>query len=71
MIRVMMLCDGCDWTDASADLLVVPEGADPGADVRAYPGYAASRKRHLREWLVEERGYRKPTDAEAVTVWAP
>jgi hypothetical protein len=69
-MRVVLLCDGMDWCDASAELLVEPDGADVANDMRAYPGWQKCGQ-GLREWLMDTRGYREPAPYEAVRVWRP
>lgn len=66
--KILLVCGGGDWYDASADMLAVPEGRDLDADVEEYPGYRACKK-FLREWLMSVHGYDEPSDDEAVEVW--
>lgn len=63
--QVLALCGGGDWYDASVDLLIVPEGRDPKADIKLYPGYPKAQI-GMYDWLVNTFDYREPEEHEAI-----
>lgn len=67
-MRIILLTGGGDWADASAALLVEPKDSNIEVDKAAYPGYCKV-KMFLHEWLIKEKGYRDPTNEEAVEIY--
>lgn len=64
MSKILLLTGGGDWADASVDALVVPEGRDVNQDLMGHPGWRKGGP--LRAWLIEQYGYREPTEDEVV-----
>ena len=56
--RVVAVCGGGDWVDASVDHVALPPDADLDALYKAYREWLKATKRHLRfpDWLVEHGG---------------
>lgn len=81
MSKVTAICEGVDWTDASVDYLVLPEGMDIEKEQTAcnkwyhetyVPALNQGQKLEylsLVDWLLA-RGARRTTDEELEEYWS-
>lgn len=70
-MKISAIHQGCDWNDATADYLIIPEGINVREEERKRSewwksvwGDKTTQYLNLKEWLLKIPGVREPTKDE-------